>query len=130
MSGRRHLQSGSTFERDYGYARAVVDGRWVFVAGTTGYDYASMTISPDVTEQCRQALANIETALVQAGARLHDTVRVTYYLKDRNDFPACASLLKATFGASPPAATMIVCDMIDADVKIEIEVTALTPGDH
>lgn len=122
---RRLISSGSRFEAEIGYSRAVVDGEWVFVSGTTGFDYATMTIAPDVVAQCRQALRNIDAALKEAGASMADVVRVTYILPDRNDFPLCWSVLKEYFGDVRPAATMLEAGLVGPEMKIEIEVTAL-----
>jgi enamine deaminase RidA (YjgF/YER057c/UK114 family) len=121
---RRLIGSGSTFERDIGFSRAVVDGEWVFVSGTTGFDYTSMTISDDVAEQCEQCLRNIEAALAQAGATMADVVRVHYILPNADDFRACWPALKRRFGEIRPAATMFVAALIDPRIKVEIEVTA------
>jgi enamine deaminase RidA (YjgF/YER057c/UK114 family) len=121
---RRLISSGSSFEKVAGYSRAVVDGDFVFVAGTTGYDYASMTIAPDVQAQARQALANIAKALGEAGASLADVVRVTYYLTDRADFQRLAPIFGEHFRDIRPASTAIVCQLIEPAMKIEIEVTA------
>jgi enamine deaminase RidA (YjgF/YER057c/UK114 family) len=121
---RRLIGSGSTFEAQIGYSRAVVDGEWVFVSGTTGFDYATMAIATDVATQCAQTLRNIEHALQQAGASLADVVRVLYILPDAADFPACWPILRERFGAIRPAATMIQAGLADARMKIEIEVTA------
>jgi enamine deaminase RidA (YjgF/YER057c/UK114 family) len=123
-SVRRLISSGSTFERDIGYSRAVVDGEWIFVSGTTGFDYRSMTISDDIVEQSRQSLANIADALAAAGAALADVVRVRYILPDATDFEACWPALRAAFGDVRPAATMIRAGLFDPRMKIEIEVTA------
>ncbi|MDX1562007.1 MAG: RidA family protein [Gammaproteobacteria bacterium] len=122
---RRRIESGSTFERDIGYSRAVVAGDWVFVSGTTGFDYATMTISNDVVEQAEQCLNNIEAALAEAGASLADVVRVTYMLPDAADFEPCWPVLRRRFGESRPAATMLSAALADPRIKIEIEVTAL-----
>lgn len=122
---RRLISSGSTFERDIGYSRAVVDGDWIFVSGTTGYDYATMTIDPDVVAQARQAIRNIETALAAAGASLADVVRVHYLLPSAADFAPCWPVLRTAFGEIRPAATMMQVGLADAAMKIEIEVTAL-----
>ncbi|MGF1649322.1 MAG: RidA family protein [Hyphomicrobiaceae bacterium] len=126
--GRRLISSGSDFEARFGYSRAVVDGRDVFVAGTTGFDYATMTISDDVVAQCRQTLANIEASLREAGATLDDVVRVRYIVPHAADFAPCAPLIAAAFSRARPAATMIVAGLLDARMKIEIEVTARLRG--
>ena len=122
------ISSGSSFERDIGYSRAVVDGEWVFMSGTTGYDYATMTIASDVAAQCEQALKNIVAALGQAQAKLADVVRVTYILPNAADFPACWPVLGRYFGEIRPAATMISAGLADPKILIEIEVTALKAG--
>ncbi len=122
---RRLISSGSTFEAEIGYSRAVVQGDWVFVSGTTGFDYATMTISPDVVEQAAQCLRNIESALGQAGAALADVVRVTYVFPDAADFPRCWPVLRAAFGEIRPAAMMLSAGLADPRMRVEIEVTAL-----
>jgi enamine deaminase RidA (YjgF/YER057c/UK114 family) len=124
---RRLISSGSSFEREIGYSRAVVLGDWVFVSGTTGFDYASMTIADSVTAQAEQCLRNIQSALEEAGATLDDVVRVTYVLPNAEDFPACWPILRSYFGAVRPAAMMIAAGLADARMKIEIEVTAYHP---
>ena len=124
MTERRRISSGSPFERDIGYSRAVVDGDWVFVSGTTGFDYATMTISDDVAEQAEQVLRNIAGALEQADASLDDVVRVRYLLPHAGDFEACWPALRRAFAVALPAATMQVCALSDERMKIEIEVTA------
>src|SRR5579862_551039 len=111
MTERRAILSGSTFEEQIGYARAVVDGDWVHVSGTTGFDYATMTISDDVAEQARQCLRNIAAALAEAGCTFADVVRVRYLLPDREDFEPCWPLLRTAFGEVRPAATMQVCGL-------------------
>jgi enamine deaminase RidA (YjgF/YER057c/UK114 family) len=121
---RRLISSGSRFEAEAGYSRAVVDGEWVFVAGTTGFDYAAMTIADDPVEQARQAIRNIEMALGEAGVSLADVVRVKYYLRDAADWPKIVPVLGVAFGAIRPAATALICGLIDPRMKIEIEVTA------
>ena len=121
---RRNISSGSTFEAQIGYSRAVVDGEWVFVSGTTGYDYAKMVLPEDVVAQCRQAMRNIAAALAEADASIADVVRVTYILPRRQDFQACWPVLSEYFGAVRPAATMIQAGLLDPAMKIEIEVTA------
>jgi enamine deaminase RidA (YjgF/YER057c/UK114 family) len=121
---RRLISSGSTFERDIGYSRAVVDGGWVFVSGTTGFDYASMTIADDLEQQAEQCLRNIAAALAQAGAAMDDVVRVTYLLPDAADFPRCWPVLRRWFGEVRPAATMMSVGLADPRMRIEIEVTA------
>jgi enamine deaminase RidA (YjgF/YER057c/UK114 family) len=124
MSQRRLISSGSTFEQTIGYSRAVVDGDWVHVSGTTGFDYATMTISDDVVTQARQCVRNIGAALTEAGCEVADIVRVRYLLPDRADFEPCWPVLRAWLGAVRPAATMQVCGLSDERMKIEIEVTA------
>ena len=121
---RSRIFSGSTFERDIGYARAIVSGDWVFVSGTTGFDYATMQIADGVIAQCEQALANIEAALAEAGSGFGDVVRFRYILPERSDFEPCWPALRRRFGANPPAATMIVAGLSDPRMRIEIEVTA------
>lgn len=121
---RRLISSGSTFEREIGYSRAVVDDEWVFVSGTTGFDYATMTISDDVAVQAEQCLKNIEAALREAGAGFADVVRVTYVLPNGTDFPACWPALRTAFAEVRPAAMMISAGLADPRMKIEIEVTA------
>jgi enamine deaminase RidA (YjgF/YER057c/UK114 family) len=121
---RRLISSGSSFEAEAGYSRAVVDGEWIFIAGTTGFDYAQMTIADDPVEQARQAFRNIETALTEAGANLADVVRVRYYMPDAADWAAIVPVLGEVFGAIRPAATALICGLVDPRMKIEIEVTA------
>jgi enamine deaminase RidA (YjgF/YER057c/UK114 family) len=122
----RHLiSSGSTFEQEIGYSRAVVDGEWIFVSGTTGFDYNEMTISDDLADQTEQCLQNIQAALEQAGASLHDVVRVLYILPQAEEFPQCWPILRKYFGEVRPAATMISAGLADPRMKIEIQVTAL-----
>lgn len=125
---KRLIGSGSTFEEQIGYSRAVVMGEWVFVSGTTGFDYAAMTISDDVVEQAEQCLKNIEAALTEAGATLDDVVRVVYVLPDGADFEPCWPVLRRYFGTARPAAMMISAGLADPRMKIEIEVTALRAG--
>jgi enamine deaminase RidA (YjgF/YER057c/UK114 family) len=121
---RRLISSGSPFEEQIGYSRAVVDGDWIFVSGTTGFDYSTMTISDDVAQQVDQCLKNIDAALRQADASLADTVRVTYVLPEGSDFEACWPVLRRWFGEVRPAAMMISAKLLDPRMKIEIEVTA------
>ena len=121
---RRLVSSGSTFEAEIGYSRAVVDGEWVFVSGTTGFDYATMTIAEDVAAQAEQCLRNIGTALAAADADFGDVVRVHYILPDAAEFPACWPVLRRYFGEVRPAATMWSAGLADPRMKIEIEVTA------
>jgi len=121
---RKLISSGSTFEDAIGYSRAVVDGEWVFVSGTTGFDYSTMTIASGVLDQAEQCLKNIETALRQAGSGLADIVRVTYIVPNTADFSECWPVLRKYFGEIRPAATMISAGLADPRMKIEIEVTA------
>ena len=121
---RRLISSSAIFERDIGYSRAVVDGDWIFVSGTTGFDYQTMTISENVVEQARQCLVNIDKALSDAGSRMADVVRVRYILPKVEDFEPCWPVLRECFGEIRPAATMISAGLSDPRMKIEIEVTA------
>jgi enamine deaminase RidA (YjgF/YER057c/UK114 family) len=121
---RRLISSGSRFEQDVGYSRVVVDRDWAFVSGTTGFDYATMTISDDVAEQTRQTLQNISAALEEAGFSLADVVRSTYILPRAEDFPACWPVLREYFGDIRPANTTLIANLVDPRMRIEIEVTA------
>ena len=122
---RTLISSGSTFENQIGYSRALVAGDWVFVSGTTGFDYGTMTISDDVVKQAEQCLKNIALALQQAGSGMQDVVRVTYVLPQTADFEPCWPVLRKYFGEVGPAAMMISAGLADPRMKIEIEVTAL-----
>jgi enamine deaminase RidA (YjgF/YER057c/UK114 family) len=122
---RRLISSGSRFEKEIGYSRAVVEGNWIFVSGTTGFDYATMTISDDVAEQAEQCFRNISAALAEAGASLADVVRVRYILPKREDFEKCRPVLGRYFASVRPAATMIQAGLLEERIRIEIEVTAL-----
>ncbi len=122
---RKRISSGSRFEKEVGYSRAVAVGDMVFVSGTTGYDYATMTISDDVAKQAEMCIKNIENALLEADSSLKDVVKVTYILPDSNDFEACWPILRKYFGSVLPAATMISAGLADDKMKIEIEVTAV-----
>lgn len=121
---RRLIGSGSTFEALIGYSRAVVAGPWVLVSGTTGFDYTTMTIATDVVAQAEQCVANIGAALAEAGSSFADVVRVRYILPEAADFEPCWPVLRAAFGGSRPAATMIEAGLADPRMRIEIEVTA------
>jgi len=125
---RRHISTGSPFEADIGYSRALVCDGWVFVSGTTGYDYATMTMPATVAEQCANALATIGTALAEAGASFDDVVRVRYILPDPADWPACWPLVSAALGTARPAATMISAALQEPAMRIEIEATARLPS--
>jgi enamine deaminase RidA (YjgF/YER057c/UK114 family) len=118
------ISSGSTFETDIGYSRAVVSGEWCFVSGTTGFDYADMTISDDVTMQADQTFMNIASALVKAGFEMADVVRVHYLFPNGDDFKTCWPVMKKYLGDVRPAATMFEAGLADPRMKIEIEVTA------
>ena len=122
---RQLISSGSTFEEQIGYSRAVAQGPFVFVSGTTGFDYESMTIDADVAVQAEQCLKNIDHALRKAGSSLADVVRVTYVLPEGADFEACWPVLNKYFGSVRPAAMMISAKLLDPRMKIEIEVTAM-----
>jgi enamine deaminase RidA (YjgF/YER057c/UK114 family) len=121
---RTLISSGSSFEAQIGYSRAVVDGDWVFVSGTTGFDYATMTLAEGIVEQCEQALSNIEQALQQAGASMSDIVRVHYIVPVAAEFESCWPVLRRCFGEVRPAATMFSAGLADPRMRIEIEVTA------
>lgn len=121
---RKLISQGSSFECDIGYSRAVLHGDMVFVSGTTGFDYHTMTISDDVASQAEQCLRNIDWALSEADGSVADIVRVRYILPDPGDFPACWPVLRAWFGQIRPAATMFVAQLADPRMKIEIEATA------
>ena len=120
----KRISSGSDFEQTYAYSRAVVDGDYVFVSGTTGYDYKRMTISDDVVDQAEQCFVNIAKALSEAGSNLDHIVRINYILPNKHDFPNCTSVLQKYLSAAKPAATMIEAGLLDDAMKIEIEVTA------
>ncbi|MEM9531642.1 MAG: RidA family protein [Pseudomonadota bacterium] len=121
---RKHISSGSEFEFKIGYSRAVVDGDYVFVSGTTGYDYESMSISDDVIEQAEQCFRNIERALSEAGSSTDNIVRIRYIYPDRQDFEPCWPVFQKYLSTAKPAATMLVAGLLDEAMKVEIEVTA------
>jgi enamine deaminase RidA (YjgF/YER057c/UK114 family) len=121
---RRLISTGSPFERAAGYSRAVAQGDWCFVAGTTGYDYTHMTMPDDVGVQTKNALATIEKTLAEAGFAMSQIVRVTYYVKQADFAEDVFSVTGGVFGEIRPAATMLVCDLIKPEMKVEIEVTA------
>ncbi len=125
---RRLISTGSPFEEKIGYSRAVLCDGWIFVAGTTGYDYATMTMPQSVEDQCANALATISRALAEAGASLDDVVRVRYILPEKSDWPRCWPITSAAFARARPAATMIVAELQEPEMKIEVEVTARLPG--
>ncbi|WP_136481332.1 RidA family protein [Cognatitamlana onchidii] len=122
---RKLISSGSTFEEKIGYSRAVIQGDWIFVSGTTGYNYETMTISDDILAQTEQCLENIKATLEQAGSSLSDIVRVTYILPNANEFELCWPVLQKYLGTIKPAATMFAAGLANDRMKIEIEVTAL-----
>ena len=125
---RRLISSGSTFEKSIGYSRAVVDGDWVFVSGTTGFDYATMAISDELEEQVHQTFRNIAAALEQAGASLADVVRANYIVPRAEDWPRITPILGRYFGEIRPASTAIFAGLVDPRMRIEIEVTARKPA--
>lgn len=126
---RQLISFGSVFEEKIGYSRAVCDGRWVFVAGTTGYNYETMEISDDVAQQCRQTLENIGRALHEAGSGFKDVVRTTYIFPNPDDFELCWPVLREYFGDIRPASTMLSARLATPEMKVEIEVTALKRSD-
>jgi enamine deaminase RidA (YjgF/YER057c/UK114 family) len=123
----RHISSGSPFEQQIGYSRAVVSDGWVFVAGTTGYNYETMVMPQGVGNQCANTLKTIEKALIEAGSDLSHVVRARYILPNGSDFEACWPHLRTAFGTAKPAATMIIAALMNPEMKIEIEVTARLP---
>ncbi len=123
----RHITTGSPFEKQIGYSRAVVADGWVFVAGTTGYDYANMTMPDSIVDQCRNALSTIAKALEDAGSGVDHVVRVNYIVPNADDWPACWPVTSAVFARALPAATMISAALQNPEMKIEIEVTARLP---
>lgn len=122
---RKLISTGSTFEEQIGYSRAVVVGPWIYASGVTGYDYSTMEISEDVVEQAEQCFKTIEKVLEEAGGSLHDVVRVCYIFPDREDFKKCWGIMKKYFGEIKPASTMISAGLANDEMKVEIEVTAL-----
>lgn len=122
---RKLISSGSSFEKEIGYSRAVVDGNWVFVSGTTGYNYDTMSIKDDIISQTEQCMMNIVSVLKEAKADIKDVVRVTYILPEASDFEKCWPTLRKYFGEIRPAATMFSAGLADSKMKIEIQVTAL-----
>jgi len=125
---RQLISSGSAFEKEACYSRAVLDGDFVFVSGTTGFDYATMTISEDPAEQARQTFRNIQAALQKAGSSLDDAVRVTYYMPNAADWPKIYPVFKEFLAESRPASSALICGLIDPRMKIEIEITARKRG--
>ena len=121
---RKLISSDSDFEKQIGYSRAVVDGNWVFVSGTTGFDYKTMTISDDIIQQTEQCIKNIETALEKAASNLKDVVRIMYIVPKADEFKLCWPVLRKYFGEIKPSATMISANLADPRMKIEIQVTA------
>lgn len=122
---RKLISTGSPFEKTAGYSRAVVDGEWCFVAGTTGYDYATMSMPDSIEDQTRNCLRTIAKALADGGFSLQDVVRAHYYVTDRSYVHTVYPILGETFGDIRPAATMVICQLAEPEMKIEIEVTAL-----
>ncbi|MDA8637616.1 RidA family protein [Rhodospirillales bacterium] len=126
---RQLISSGSEYEAKFGYSRAVVEGDWVFVSGTTGLNYATGEISDDPAEQTRQTLRTISDALEQGGALMADVVRARYYVPNVEDWESISEVLGEVFGDIRPAATAVIADLIDPRMKVEIEVTARKAGD-
>lgn len=122
---RRLISTGSQFETEMAYSRAVVEGNWIFLSGTTGYDYATMEISDDVAKQAEQTFINIKAAMEKAGFGLQHVVRVYYILPNADDFAACGPILRKYFGDIRPAATMFEARLVNPRIKIEIEVTGM-----
>jgi enamine deaminase RidA (YjgF/YER057c/UK114 family) len=124
---RRHITSGSLFEEQIGYSRAVVDGDYVWVSGTTGYDYATMTIADDVVAQAEQCFRNIAAALAQAGCSLDDVVRAFFIVPKREDWEPCWPVIRKHLGKARPTSTLIHAGLATDAMRIEIEVTAKLP---
>lgn len=124
----KHITTGSPFEKQIGYSRAVVADGWVFVAGTTGYDYETMVMPESIAAQCANTLKTIETALIKAGSSLEHVVRVNYIVPNKDEWPDCWPITSKAFATAKPAATMICADLQNAEMKIEIEVTARMPN--
>ncbi len=127
MTERRHISSGSRFEAEIGYSRAVVDGDHVWMSGTTGYDYTTMTIAEDVVAQAEQCFRNIAAALAEAGASLDDVVRVLFIVPRREDWEPCWPVVRRHLGKARPASTLIHAGLQTDAMRIEIEVTARLP---
>ena len=125
---RRLISTGSPFEKTAGYSRAVVDGEWCFVAGTTGYDYATMSMPDSIEDQTRNCLKTIGKALADGGFSMQDVVRAHYYVTDRRFVHTVYPILGEIFGDVRPAATMVICALAEPEMKIEIEVTAKRRG--
>ena len=121
---RKRISSGSEFEDLIGYSRAVVDGDYVFISGTTGYNYEEMSIAESVVDQAEQCFKNINVALQDAGSCLDNIVRVTYILPNKNDFQPCWPVLQKYLGTVKPAATMFEAGLLDDAMKVEVQVTA------
>ncbi|MFW0778379.1 MAG: RidA family protein [Rickettsiales bacterium] len=125
---RKLISSGSEFESKIGYSRAVVDGDYVYVSGTTGYDYESMSISDDVVEQANQCFKNIEKVLIEAGSSIDNIVRVRYIYPQKSDFEPCWPVFKKYLSKARPAATVFIAGLLDEEMKLEVEVTARLNG--
>jgi enamine deaminase RidA (YjgF/YER057c/UK114 family) len=121
---RTQISSGSKFEAEIGYSRAISDGDWMWVSGTTGFNYETMTISEDVAEQAEQTFRNIKAALEKGGFSLEDVVRATYIFPNGADFEPCWPVFRKYFGETRPASTAMIAGLVDPRMKIEIEVTA------
>ena len=122
---RELISTGSSFEQEIGYSRAVIKGKWIFVSGTTGFDYSTMTISEDIISQAEQCFKNIDSTLKRADAKLEDIVRVTYIVPDASDFEKCWPILQKYLGSIRPAATMFSAGLADSRMKLEVQVTAV-----
>ncbi|MGZ5822972.1 MAG: RidA family protein [Hyphomicrobium sp.] len=127
MADRRLISSGSPFEAQIGYSRAVVAAPWVFMSGTTGFDYKSMTIADTIVEQAEQCFRNVAGVLEQAGVSFADVVRITYLVTRREDFEPIWPVLQRYLGEVRPACTVIVAQLLDPRMLIEVEVTAFKP---
>ena len=123
-SPRRLISTGSPFEKTMGYSRAIVQGDWCFVSGVTGYDYQTMTLPSAIRDQAQNCFDTIASVLSEAGFEMSDIARVQYTVVDRALVPDVQPVLEERLGTIRPAATMVIAGLIEADMLIEIEVTA------
>ena len=130
MSTRRHITTGSTFEAEMAYSRAVVQGDWCFVSGITGYDYATMSLPDGVKAQVRNCFATLAGVLAEADFDMADIVRLQYTVTDRADVPAVAPILREYLDQVRPAATLVVAGLMQPEMRFEVEATALRSSNN